>query len=96
MSDSKREITGILEEMTIEQVRELRAQVVVLPIGSTEPHGPHLPYGTDTFQADAVSRRAVTQANRAGGRVLMYPALRSGEVFFIRPWHGYVLSLIHI
>ena len=58
MSESKREITGILEEMTLDQVRLLRAEVVVLPIGSTEPHGPHLPYGTDTFQADAVSRRA--------------------------------------
>jgi creatinine amidohydrolase len=79
MSESKREITGILEEMTIEQVRELRAEVVVLPIGSTEPHGPHLPYGTDTFQADAVTRRAVTAANRAGGRVLMYPALPIGN-----------------
>lgn len=66
---------GILEEMTVEDVRGLKPEVVVIPIGSTEPHGPHLPYGTDTYQADAICRGAVLEANRAGARVLMYPTL---------------------
>ncbi|MEX0886748.1 MAG: creatininase family protein [Phycisphaeraceae bacterium] len=68
-------ITGILETMTIDDVRALNPEVVVLPIASTEPHGPHLPYGTDVFQCDAVCRRAVQRANERGGRVLMYPTL---------------------
>lgn len=67
---------GVLEEMTLEQVRQLDAQVVVLPLGSTEPHGPHLPYGTDSFFIEAVCRDAVVQANAAGGRVVMFPTLR--------------------
>lgn len=67
--------SGILEEMTIDQVRQLDPQVVVLPIGSTEPHGPHLPYGTDTYQVDAICRSAVIEANRAGASALMYPPL---------------------
>lgn len=72
-------LSGILEEMTIDDVRELDPEVVVLPIGSTEPHGPHLPYGTDSFQVDGVCRRAVPLANRQGARVLMYPNLPIGN-----------------
>ena len=37
-----------------------RAQhrTVILPVGSVEEHGPHLPLGTDTFHAMEVARRA--------------------------------------
>lgn len=66
---------GLLEEMTIEEVQAFRPEVVVLPLGSTEPHGPHLPYGTDTYQVTRLSRLAVEQANRAGARALLYPTL---------------------
>lgn len=79
MAQSGGQLSGILEEMTIEQVRELKPEVVVLAIGSTEPHGPHLPYGTDTCQADAECRAAVIEANKSGGRVLMYPTLPIGN-----------------
>ena len=75
MTQPTTSISGILEEMTIEEVRELKPEVVVLPIGSTEPHGPHLPYGTDTFETEAHCRRAVTAANQSGARVLLYPTL---------------------
>lgn len=68
-------MSGLLEEMTLEQVRALAPEVVVLGIASTEPHGSHLPYGTDFFQCDGQCRRAVTRANERGGRVLMYPTL---------------------
>jgi len=66
---------GLLEEMTIEEVRAFKARVVVLPLGSTEPHGPHLPYGTDTFQVTRLCREAVAKANARGARALLYPAL---------------------
>jgi len=75
MSQSLSLPSGILEEMTIEQVRQLAPEVAVLPIGSTEPHGPHLPYGTDTFETDTHARRAVIAANTRAARVLMYPTL---------------------
>ena len=32
-------------------------QTVILPVGSVEEHGPHLPLGTDTFHAIEVARR---------------------------------------
>jgi len=35
-----------------------RRQTVIIPVGSLEEHGPHLPLGTDTFHALEVARRA--------------------------------------
>jgi creatinine amidohydrolase len=68
-------ISGVLEEMTIDDVRAFKPRVVVLPLGSTEPHGPHLPYGTDTFEVSDVARRGVIAANKRGARALLYPTL---------------------
>lgn len=33
--------------------------VVLLPVGSVEPHGPHLPLGTDTLLSEEACRRAL-------------------------------------
>lgn len=68
-------LSGILEEMTIDEVREFNPEVVLFGVGSTEPHGPILPYGTDFFQCDGLCRRAAKRANEMGARVLMYPTL---------------------
>lgn len=66
---------GLLEEMTLEDLQAFDPEVVVLPLGSTEPHGPHLPMGTDNFQVTRSCRLAVEQANRQGARALLYPTL---------------------
>lgn len=66
---------GLLEEMTIEELRKFKPKVAVLPLGSTEPHGPHLPYGTDTYQVTRLSRLGVEWANKQGARALLYPTL---------------------
>jgi len=76
---SSRFTPGILETMTIDDVKAFRPQVIVIPIGSTEPHGPHLPYGTDTFMADGISAEAVRLANQEGARVLRLPPLPIGN-----------------
>lgn len=70
---------GIMEEMTVEDVRQFKPEVVVWGIGSTEPHGPVLPYGTDWWQCDAIIRRGVIRANSEGARALMYPTLPIGN-----------------
>lgn len=77
---------GILMEMTIDDVRAFDAEVVLLPVGSTEPHGPALPYGTDYFRADAIARRAVALANQRGARALMYPTLPVGNNVNFKAW----------
>ena len=68
-------VPGLLETMTIEDVRDFNPEIVVIPIGSTEPHGPHLPYGTDLFIAEAVTAEAVSLANAQKARVLRLPPL---------------------
>ncbi len=48
----------MLEEMTwVEIVEGLsRTRTVILPMGATEEHGPHLPTFTDTIQAEEVAK----------------------------------------
>lgn len=70
---------GLLETMTITEVRAFQPEVMLIPLGSTEPHGPHLPYGTDAIIADRVSAEAVRLANLGGARVLRLPALPFGN-----------------
>jgi len=79
-------MSGILQEMTIDEVREFDAEVVVLGVASTEPHGPSLPYGTDFFQCDGLARRAVIKANERGARALMYPTLPIGNNVNFKAW----------
>jgi creatinine amidohydrolase len=51
------------EELTWPEVKEAVAQqrVCVLPVGTTEQHGPHLPLVTDVLTAAEMSRLAVEQ-----------------------------------
>lgn len=57
-----------LHELTWEEVREHLAadDVILLPVGSTEQHGPHLPLGTDSLTAIGL---AVDAALAAGALV---------------------------
>lgn len=49
-----------LEHMTWPQIRELQQKVelLVVPLGATEQHGPALPIGTDSIIADALCAEA--------------------------------------
>lgn len=68
----------ILAEANYGWVKDHPYEVAVLPMGATEPHNLHLPYGTDTFEADAVGSRACEAAFRRGARVVMLPAIPYG------------------
>ncbi len=50
-------------------------RVLLVPVGSTEQHGPHLPFDTDTRIAVAVTADA---ADRLGDRVVVGPAVAYG------------------
>lgn len=71
--------SGILMEMTIDDIRSFKPETVAIGVGSVEPHGPALPYGSDCYQVDRVVRDAVLQANKSGARALMYPILPIGN-----------------
>ncbi|MFJ5302958.1 mycofactocin biosynthesis peptidyl-dipeptidase MftE [Streptomyces sp. NPDC088350] len=49
--------------------------LVLVPVGSTEQHGPHLPLNTDSVIATEVARYA---AGRLGTRVLLAPTIAYG------------------
>lgn len=65
-----------LERLRWDQVETHLAQddTVIVPIGSTEQHGPHLPVGVDTMTAIAVSEDA---------------AARTGAVLAPPVWYGW-------
>ena len=53
-------LTHRLAEITWPDVAEAvedEATTVILPLGATEQHGPHLPLGTDTIRATALAER---------------------------------------
>jgi creatinine amidohydrolase len=58
-------VTNDLARMTSPEARAAMADsgIVVLPIGSIEQHGPHLPNGTDTMAAELVAQEV---ADRLG------------------------------
>jgi len=57
--------------------------LVILPTGSVEQHGPHLPTGTDTFAANLIAQRV---AERMDGLVL--PATPLGVTPMHMPFEG--------
>jgi creatinine amidohydrolase len=73
-TDSELE-TVFLSECTLLDVEERlrKSQKVILPVGATEQHGPHAPFGTDSILATEVSARL---ARRIGA--LVAPTLSYG------------------
>ncbi len=64
-----------LHEVTWEEVREALDRsggVVLIPIGSTEQHGRHLPLGTDTFVAIAIAEDAAKRTGAVVAPPLFY------------------------
>ncbi|HEX7003674.1 MAG TPA: creatininase family protein [Trueperaceae bacterium] len=51
--------------------------IVVVPVGSIEQHGNHLPVGTDGFAVEAVARRAV-ESWQGRRKVFLLPTLWTG------------------
>jgi creatinine amidohydrolase len=68
----------ILAETNYGYLRDHPIEVAVLPMGATEPHNLHLPYGTDTYEAEAIAGRACEAAFNRGARVTMLPAIPYG------------------
>lgn len=67
-----------LSDLTHPEVKARDVQVVILPIGSTEPHANHLPYCTDTLTVEILAERVAAKANEMGAHVLVLPALPYG------------------
>ena len=67
-----------LAEVNYGIVKEHPYEVAVLPLGATEPHNLHLPYGTDSFEADLVGEKICEAAWNRGAKVVLLPAVPYG------------------
>lgn len=64
-----------LSQATWTDVRESDADLALLPVGSTEQHGPHAPLGTDAIAAEIVADAAADAADRS---VVVAPTIDLG------------------
>lgn len=66
--------TVCIEQLTWPAVQQLQAScdLLVLPLGATEQHGPALPINTDSVIADALCRRACEATGVAMAPVMAY------------------------
>jgi creatinine amidohydrolase len=82
----------LLDELTRAEARELAPDaLVILPVGATEQHGPHLPVGTDRMIVEHVARAAAAEV--AGDiPVVVAPTMPFGSSHHHVPFGG-TLSL---
>ncbi|MEZ0346845.1 MAG: creatininase family protein [Infirmifilum sp.] len=77
-----------LAELTYGEVRELLAKgfdTAILPVGTVEPHGPHLPLGTDNIIPELIAERLAEQIP-----AIVLPTLNYGVTTSL---HGYPGSI---
>lgn len=68
----------VLAETNWKTIRAVEYDVGILPWGATEAHNLHLPYGTDSLQAEAVATAAAERAWAEGARCLVLPTVPFG------------------
>lgn len=68
----------IIAETNWKQVQSTKYEVAVLPMGATEAHNWHLPYGTDSYQNVALCSEAGRQAWEQGAKVAILPNIPFG------------------
>jgi creatinine amidohydrolase len=75
----------LLEELTSDEFSRLakKKPLVILPFGSVEEHGSHLPLCTDAFQAEEVCRRVAAELG-----AILCPSIRYGECRSTRNFPG--------
>lgn len=85
--------TRRLAELTTEEVRALLARpptAAIVPVGSVEPHGPHLPLGTDTLLSETAAARACEALAARGIEAYVAPSVPYGVTEFAEGFAGAV------
>jgi creatinine amidohydrolase len=68
----------ILAETNYGAMKDAKFEVAVLPLGATEPHNLHLPYGTDVFEASRIGEELCQAAHQRGATVILLPTIPFG------------------
>ncbi len=78
-------------ELTTAEARALAASpraTILIPVGSTEPHGPHLPLSTDVLISEEACRRAAETLRAAGTPCAMAPTVPYGVTDYAEGFAG--------
>jgi creatinine amidohydrolase len=81
----------VLGGLTTDEVRALCAcppTAVLLPVGSVEPHGPHLPLETDTRISEEAAERAALVLGERGVATYVAPSVPYGVTEFAAGFSG--------
>jgi len=83
-----------LSELRYPQVQSLLSEadrsVAIIPAGSVEAHGPHLPLSTDTLISDAVAQRAAATLGEDGWTAVVFPPVHYGVTDWAASFTGTV------
>jgi creatinine amidohydrolase len=82
-----------LAGLTYEEVAELcsrPASVAIVPVGSVEPHGPHLPLDTDTTISETCALRAADALEKMGIAAVVAPSVPYGVTDYAKGFAGAV------
>lgn len=76
---------NILQYMTWQEAKEAfkSTKIAIIPTGSTEQHGPHLPLGTDYLIAEYYAKKVAEKAN-----VIVTPAIPVGFAHYHTSFEG--------
>jgi creatinine amidohydrolase len=81
-----------LGELTWTEAESEKAHdpIVLLPVGSTEAHGPHLPLATDAILSDELALRAAAALDRDGYTTLIAPTIAYAITHYASEFAGTV------
>src|SRR5205085_31673 len=76
-STARKKAMSAFQHLTWKEAADAIKQgaVMILPVGSTEAHGPHLPLATDVIISQEMSRRAADQLQQQGVTSFVLPAM---------------------
>lgn len=83
--------SAYLSELTTDELRAFLSKpptVALLPVGSVEPHGPHLPLATDSILSETAADRATIALEEAGIHALVAPTVSYGVTDFAGGFSG--------
>lgn len=67
-----------LLEVNYSYIKDHPYEVAVLPIGATEPHNLHMPYGTDAITVEKIGEKICEKAYELGANVCLLPCVPYG------------------